>query len=268
MRGRQVRVGGRPVYGARQSYSRPKKSRAMAKPKMSPLQIRLIILGVVVVVLTYGIWHAFGITYETVLNVMPGDKSFAEADKLVHSSIGQGNELTIDTGALASKLQQVDPRLKDVNVVRHWPHGLIITVQLKQPSLAWSSDGQDYVLDKDGTAIGQLAAGSKLPVVTDDSNLPVTLGSVVAPSEFVAYVTELVPELKANGVAVANIDIKDTTFDLYVTTGAGYQLIFDTTRTVASEIVDYKTVMQTLAKQHQTPSKYIDLRIQGRAYWQ
>ncbi len=266
MRQRQVRVSGRPMYG-RQSYTRPTK-RAVTRPKMSPLQIRLLILLVVVLVVIYAIWHSFAITNFTVSGIDRGDKVYSEVDTLVFHSLGQGNELTIDTVALASKLQQTDPRLRNVNVVRQWPHGLNISAQLKQPSLGWSSDGAFYVLDKDGTVIGQLPAGSNLPLVTDDSNLPVTLGKVVAPTEFIEYVTALVPQLRANGVTVKGIDIKDTTFDLYVTTGQGYQLIFDTPRTVDSEIADYKVVMQTLAKQHATPSKYIDLRIQGRAYWQ
>lgn len=267
MNQRQVRTSGRPMYG-RPSYLRPAARPRPKRPQMSSMQKRLLWLVVGILIVLFGIWRTFAISQISVQGVPAGDKLMTESQKLVSASFDQGNLLTFDSEKFASALQQLDPRLKTVAVTRKWTHGIVIRVTLMQPTLGWDSDNRYYVLDPDGNAIGTLPVSSALPVVTDDSNLPVAIGQQVAPSTFVAYVSQLVPQLVASGVHIKSIDIKDTTFDLYVTTSTGYQLIFDTTRTVESEMSDYKTVMQTLAKQHATPSQYIDLRIQGRAYWQ
>jgi cell division septal protein FtsQ len=176
--------------------------------------------------------------------------------------------LTLNGGALAASLQQTDATLKTVTVGRHFLHTVIITTTLRQPSLGWSSGDQQYLLDIDGTAIGAFPAGSKLPVVTDGSNLPVNVGQQVAPASFVNFVMELVPVLAADGYGVTGLNISDTTFDLTVSTNKGYQLVFDTTRTVGDEISDLKAVQALLVTQKQTPTKYIDLRIGGKAYWE
>ncbi|HUD10883.1 MAG TPA: cell division protein FtsQ/DivIB [Candidatus Saccharimonadia bacterium] len=264
---RRVRSG-REIYGRREPLRRPVRSKIW-RPKMTLLQRRLLILVVIVFGGLYGFSRLFAIQHIVVNSPTTRQTAIAgEVRKLIDGSVWQENIVTLDGGKLAADLQKTDPTINTVVVGRSLLHTVIITTTLRQPSLGWSTGDQQYLLDLDGTAIGPFPAGSSLPMVTDGSNLPVSVGQQVAPQQFVAFVVDLVPALKADGYNVTGLNISDTTFDLTVSTNKGYQLIFDTTRAVGDEISDLKSVQALLVQQHKTPSKYVDLRIAGKAYWQ
>jgi hypothetical protein len=63
------------------------------------------------------------------------------------------------------------------------------------------------------------------------------------------------------------MDVKETTFDLHVTTDKGYKLIMDTSRPVEEGTRDLKAVLALLASQKKAPTEYVDLRIAGKAYY-
>lgn len=265
---RRVRTVGRQTYGRGVDMPvRPMRRGGPRRTGPNLVQRRLILLVVVVVVVAFVIFKMFEINKVVVSSSSRGDQIQAEVVKLIRDSLGQGNLLTLDEGVMVSKLQQADPLIRTAEVRRQWPHGLKVNVVLKQPSMGWSSGDQRYLLDSDGTAIGALSAGSTLPVVNDGSNLPVQVGRQVASPRFVAFVTQLMPALAANGYQVTSLDIKDTTFDLTVSTNKGYKLVFDTSRPVADEMSDLKSVLTLLASQKRTPTQYLDLRIAGRAYY-
>lgn len=268
MNERRVRTVGRQTYGRGvEMPSRPMRRGGPRRSGPSLVQKRLVVLVVVILVAGFAIWKLFEINTVVVSTDSRGDQIQSEVVKLTHDSWGQGNLLTLDEGEMVSKLQLLDPLIRTVNIRRAWPHSLKVSAVLKQPSMGWSSGDQRYLLDSDGSAIGTLAANSTLPVVNDGSNLPVKVGDQVASPRFVAFVTGLMPALAANGYQVTSYDIKDTTFDLTVSTNKGYKLIFDTSRPVADEMKDLKSVLALLASQKRAPTQYLDLRIAGRAYY-
>lgn len=265
---RRVRTVGRQTYGRGVDMPvRPMRRGGPNRTGPSLMQRRLVLMAVVVVAVGFVVLKMFEINKVVVRASSRGDQIQSEVVKLTHESPGQGNLLTLDEGEVVSKLQQADPLVRTVEVRRQWPHSLQVSVVLKQPSMGWSSGDQRYLLDSDGTAIGAFPAGSTLPVVNDGSNLPVEVGRQVASPRFVAFVTQLMPALVANGYQATSLDIKDTTFDLTVSTNKGYKLIFDTSRPVADEMSDLKSVMTLLATQKKSPVQYLDLRIAGRAYY-
>jgi cell division septal protein FtsQ len=217
-------------------------------------------------VLLWIVWSIFTIYNVNVTTPTEADNVKSEVQTLLGKSMTQDNLLTLDTGKLAANLITLDPELKAVEVHRIWPHGIQVTVTQKQPALGWSTGNQNYLLDRDGTVIGSLPSGSTLPVVVDGSNLPVQKGQQVVTANFVTFCNDLLANLPSTGLSATGLRVQDTTFDLYVKTNKGYQLIFDTTRPAADEIADLKTVLHTLAGK--APTQYIDMRISGKAYYQ
>jgi cell division septal protein FtsQ len=262
---RLVRVGGRPVYGSVKPLGGPQ--RPKRKP-ISTLKLRVLILLGVFVLILLAVWHLFEITNVTVVSISKQAQIESEVLKLVHGSIGQGNLLTVNPAAIQSDLQQEEPYIQSVNIKRQWSHGLDVSVVMNDPALGWSSNNERYLLDRDGTVIGPFPTGSIMPVVTDDSNLPVTVGQQVVPQSFVEFVNNLVPQLTSMGIGVQGLDVDQTTYDLTIATNKGYKLIFDTTREASAEIADLKAVENVLVSQKKTPTQYIDLRIAGKAYYQ
>jgi cell division septal protein FtsQ len=212
------------------------------------------------------VWSLFNIRNVEVTTPTLGNNVKSEVQALLDKSPMQNNLLTLNTGKLTTSLIAIDPQLKAVEVHRHWPSTIEVIVTQKQPALAWSTGNQSYLLDRDGTVIGSLPSGSTLPTVVDGSNLPVQRGQQVVTANFVTFCNNLLTNLPAAGITVRGLRVQDTTFDLYVQTNKGYQLIFDTTRPAADEVADLKTVEKTLAGK--VPSQYIDLRIKGKAYYQ
>src|SRR5207237_299537 len=87
-------------------------------------------------------------------------------------------------------------QLKTVTVTRSWPHGLGVQIEERTPSLIWKTGDQAYLLDLDGTIISPInPATSKLPLITDTTNLPVKVGEQVVSEHFVSFCTGLVGSL-------------------------------------------------------------------------
>lgn len=265
---RQVRSGGRPQYG-RYSQSPPRRRQTRRAPSTAMilgwLPWRLIWLVGGCLLLAWFIWSNFSVQNVVITTSSRSVDVKSEVRVLLDKSTQQDNNLTLNTGKLASDLLALDPQIKAAEIHRLWPHGVSVIVTQKQPALAWSTGNQNYLLDRDGTIIGSLASGSLLPVVVDGSNLPVTKGQRVVTANFVSFCTELLANLPSTGLSSTGLRVQDTTFDLYVTTNKGYQLIFDTTRPAADEVADLTTVLKTMAGK--VPAQYIDMRIAGKAYY-
>lgn len=263
---RRVRQAGRPMYGRAAGLSRPIRKRRPT-PKLTSLQKRILAAVIVVLAVGWGIGKWFELREVKVVAPSRQAEIKAVAEKALEGSIRQGNLLTLDSEAFVSELQQSDPGLKTVKVKRDWPRTLIVEISLKQPSLAWVTGNQTYVLDRDGTVIGTLSGAAAFPVVHDGSNVPVQPGQRAAATSFVTFVTEVMPELSKLGITVTRLDIKDTTLDLTAHTNKGYRILFDTSRGAREEVTDLKSVLALLATQKRTPAEYIDLRIAGKAYY-
>lgn len=161
---------------------------------------------------------------------------------------------------------QHNNRLRDVSLGRQWPSTLLVKVTERQPSLNWQTGGQTYLLDNDGSIIG-ISDDATKPTVVDTSNLPVKPGDRVAPARFVDFCLKMVEQVSAMGLGVVSLRITDTTNEVQATINKGYAIKFDSTRDVTDQISDLRLVLDTLAKQQKKPTEYVDLRIQGKAYY-
>lgn len=260
---RRVRPVGRPQY-ARQA--RPQRGRSV-KRAWPKIPTRYVLFVIALVLILFGFYQIFAVTKIEIIAPSRQDQIHREAIAIKEGSIRQGNLATLSAGKFEGRLKAVDPLILNVEVRRRWPHTLRLTVNLKQPGLGWTTGNQRYLVDKDGTVIDMLPAETSLPVVIDNSNLPVKVGQRVVTSKFVAFVADVSPKIVASGYKIAKIEVRETTIDLYVTTDKGYQLIFDTSRSAVDEIADLRGVQATLASQKRTPTAYIDLRIPNKAYW-
>jgi cell division septal protein FtsQ len=260
---RRVSNTGRPKYG---SYSTPPPRKRSKAPRPTiHLPWRWIALGGGIVLVIWFLWTRFTVSQVNVTTILRSQEVKSEVLMILSKDVRQGNLITINTARIASDLAVADPALRNITVTRSWPSGIRVEAVQKQPALGWSTGNQKYLLDRDGTIIGLLPASSQLTIVTDGSNLPVTIGQRVVTASFVSFCTDTLSLLPANGITVTGLSVRETTFDLYVQTAKGYYLIFDTKRYPADEIADLKQVLITL--NGKVPIQYIDMRINGKAYY-
>ena len=158
-----------------------------------------------------------------------------------------------------------------MDIKRVWPHNLIINVQEISPSLYWSSENKIYWLNQDGIVIAANKPISNqigLCLVVDKANVPVGLGSRIVTNQFINFVAEAKKGIEQQtNLRVSEIDIRESTYELFFIVDKGYYIRFNTQRDLKLQLDDLKVVLNKLASLTQKPAEYIDLRIEGRVFY-
>ncbi len=200
---------------------------------------------------------------------------YEAARSILADSLVNTNKLTIDTKRIARAMEDKFPELEHVSVVLpvigRQP---ALYVQPVEPSLLLkSSGGEIFVIDPEGRAVLNVSQTPnigklKLVVVDDQSGLPITLGRSALPSDDVAFITEVIGQLKAKKVAVAGMVLPAgaSELDLRVE-GASYIVKFNLHGDARAEVGTFLGVKQHLERGNITPSSYIDVRVDKRAYY-
>lgn len=196
------------------------------------------------------------------------------ARDLFGASFLNRNKVTFNAASLEAGMKAQYPELDDVAVtlplIGTRP---IVYIQPTRPAvvLKTATDGS-YVIDSNGTALiadtGQAALKS-LPVVTDLSGLQVRIGKPALSSATVAFVQIVAHQLNAQGIRIATLTLPQNSNELDVAiAGKPYFVKFNLATTSAlQQSGTFLAVQQKLAKQGTTPGQYIDVRVDGRAYY-
>jgi hypothetical protein len=214
-----------------------------------------------------------GSTIDTALQA-PAVYQRALSDSL-RSSIWNGNKLTINTAAVALHLQQRFPELASVTVtlplLAHQP---IVYLEPAHPALVISGSSGSYVLDASGRALLASASLSplslqKLPVVTDQSGLHIQLNQQILTSSDVTFVQTVVQELSARGFHISALTLPAATRELDVQlVGQPYQVKFNLqSGDGRQQAGTFLATQGRLQSQGTVPGQYIDVRVDGRAYY-
>lgn len=264
---REVRRGS--AYYASPVPKRNKRS-APVFPKISFSDLKKIFIAGSLVLALIFVWNLFGINKITI----EGNKSLSQEQlqtflKEESGGAWRNNLLTFSGEETAERVKERDYRLKQVEIKRVWPNSLRVIVAERAAALRWQTGDEVWVLDADGAVIASAESlPSKLPIVVDSTGLPVKAGDKVVPERFVKFaadVNRLVP--KRGRVKIEELRVPETTSELYAKTDKGYVLKFDTTRPASGEVEAMAKVLQEMARQGKSPAEYIDLRIEGKAYY-
>ncbi len=195
--------------------------------------------------------------------------------RAVASSVFNRTKPTISTKKLEATLRAQFPELSSVRVSVPVV-GLAPTVYIEPPMpalLMAASDGQVYVLDGSGKALAAASdapqvARMHLPLVADQSGLSIVPGKTALPRDTVAFITEVAGQLKAKELTTENLTLPRATSELDVRiTGVGYTVKYNITGNARVETGAYLAVKQHLDEAHITPGSYVDVRVDGRAYY-
>lgn len=251
-------------------YGRPQPVRKRrAKPELK-VNLRAILAGFLLLVLVGWWWRSFSVKQITINGAHDYAPSLvtAAARQQLQQHWWWRNLMLVDTASLKKNVLAAQPQLADVAISRQWPSGLLLKVTEQNPNLEWQTDGKTYLLSQEGVIVAEAGQSSlKLPIVVDSANLPVKLGDKVAPEQFVQFCLDMISLLPKQGLQVKAMQIPATTNEIYITTNRGYYLKFDTTRDTHDEVGDLAKVLNLLKSQNKQPAEYIDLRINGAAYY-
>ncbi len=197
------------------------------------------------------------------------------AQAILGSSLANTNKLTVDTGRVAEEMKRQFPELEQVSVTLPlFGRQPVVYVQPAKPVLLFrASNGGIFVLDKNGRAVMEATLVKRLDklglaVIEDHSGLPVTAGSTALPSDNIAFITEVVGQLKAKNLKISSLALPSGTSQLDVRIeGARYYVKFNLRGDARAEAGAFLAVKKHLERSRKTPNSYIDVRVENRAYY-
>jgi hypothetical protein len=198
----------------------------------------------------------------------------AAADKLLAASVWNRNKITVDTAKFSTRMTRQFPELSSVGVaVPLLAHRPVVYLQPAQPALVLATDNGAFVIDERGKALlaadGSAAQG-QLPQVVDQSGMQISLNRQVLTADDVRFIQTVVAQLKARQVSVSSLVLPAGASELDARiAGQTYFVKFnlhdDDPRRQAGT---YLATIANLQRKNTLPSKYIDVRVAGRAYYQ
>jgi len=245
-------------------------------------RLGMLLAGIILIICVLDILHlssqpsVIAVTTSTNNTFLQPTKVYERAaQKLFAGSLLNSNKITINTDAIQTKLKKQFPELADVSVTLPlMSHRPIVYIAPSDPALLLKTSRGDYILDTTGRALLTASQADNLtrlaiPVVTDQSGLRITPGASALPSSSVAFITTVLKELQAKQVSVDTVTLPTSAYELDIKPkGAGYFVKFNMHNdTALQQTGTYLAVRERLASQNVTPSSYIDVRLDGRAYY-
>ena len=225
---------------------------------------------IVLLVLAAGLWlwRLFGIETITVQGAegLSEQSVVALARQNLKEAPLNRNLLTMSKKGLSKAMLAAEPQLAEVVVRRQWSRGITLQIKEKNLALEWETGGRYYLIDTGGNVVGEGRA-TQLARVVDQTNLPARVGDRVVSPAFVSFCAEL---RRYQGLAefkLGRIIIQTSTSEVVVESDAPYTVKFDTSRGAEQQLRDLSRVQRELKTLNAKPAEYIDLRVEGKAYY-
>lgn len=145
----------------------------------------------------------------------------------------------------------------------------IISLQLRKPVTGWNIDGVQQYVDTSGTAFTRNYYESPGVQIVDNSGVPVEAGHAVASNRFLGFVGRLAGFMTERGYTVEQLVIpSETTRQVELKLkGFPYPIKCSIDRPAGEQAEDIdKTV--TFLKQKSISPNYVDVRVNGKAFYQ
>ena len=109
---------------------------------------------------------------------------------------------------------------------------------------------------------------SNMTTVSDESNLPITIGKQVLPTDTVSFITSVIAQLKATHTSIQSVSLPLEANELQVRiVGQPYAVRFNTQEDARLQTGTYLAVKKRLEGSGDIPKEYIDVRVPERAYY-
>jgi hypothetical protein len=204
-----------------------------------------------------------------------GQDVYAEAARKAFSTTANGNKLSVDTDKISNDLLRQFPELEAASVSLPFIGAQpVVYVQPATPKLMLvTQDNGLYVLDSSGRALIAGNQASRLdaldvPVVVDESGLTIAAGKIALPRATVDFIDMVAFQLAQKKIKVTSYTLPAGTYELHVKPeGAGYYAKFNVYGNAREEVGAFIALRENLIKQKKQPKEYIDVRVEGRAYY-
>lgn len=199
----------------------------------------------------------------------------AAAAQLFAGSVLNRTKITLDASGIAAALQRQFPELAAVSVsfplIGHRP---LVYIEPTQPVLVLlTNSGSAYIVDEKGRAVSAVGVSAveslHLVGVQDKSGATITVGQSALAGDTITFIQEIIFQMQAKHLAISTLVLPAATneLDMYLA-GQTYEVKFNLVNPTADQqIGTFLAVRHDLQGKGVVPRQYIDVRIDGRAYY-
>ncbi len=240
--------------------STPKIKEPFNKKVIFYLVFFLIIIGLIVWFFGYSSYFKIK---KVVINGQLNSDVKAEIDKFYNQNI-----LFFSVKKIEQELATRQSSIKSLEIYKGIPDVLKVKVNVREPVLIWKIQDKTYYIDENGI-IFELNQNTEdlnnLPIIVDTKNAQVDLGAQALSKDFINFVLDANKYFNVNaGASIKEFRINETTFQVEVVTDQGWRVYLDTTRGITNQLNALKKI---LAQYKDQIREYIDLRVEGKAYY-
>lgn len=209
----------------------------------------------------------------TLLHTQTGYQEAAR--DLLAKSAWNNNKITVNTAEINRELLKKFPELSSANLTlpllsKH----PVLYVESSEPALILNTPEGAFVVDNKGKALVNVeglpdVTALGLPRVTDQSGIKVELNKQVLTSDNINFIKVVAAQLAAKNKAVNTMTLPAAASELDVTVvGEAYTIKYNLrTNDARQQTGTYLATVTKLQKQNITPAEYVDVRVNGRAYY-
>jgi len=228
-----------------------------------PLHLWKVFLAIIT--LLFLLYLVFFSSVFNISDVFVEGNHFVESDKVKELVAPGQNIFRFDQNIYKQKLKAAFPEIQDTQIFRGIPNAIKIVLLEHEAKIIWQSGESKYLVSSQGEVIKKVDAGEGYPVVIDARSFPVNVGDAVVSPSFIAFIINIKDNFfSATNIQPTTFEIQSTTFDVNLHTEAGFYVKLNSLRASRKQLDNLRTV---LAQKRQDIHEYIDLRIDGWAYY-
>jgi hypothetical protein len=253
-----------------QYFRQPKIYAATPGEKKALFSRSIFIYSSIFILLLVLAWFVWFSSYFKIKTIIISGSLNPEVAKEIDKFKGK-NILFFQIGKIEKQLASGQTSISSLEIYKGLPNELKIKVNVREPKIIWQTKDRSYFIDGNGVVFelnnSTISDEEKLelPIIIDNKNVGVNLGTPIVTPDFVQYTLDLDKNFEGKiGTKIKEFRVNETTLQIEVVTEAGWRVLLDTSRDFNSQL----TVLKKIFDQYGGDIKeYVDLRVEGRAYY-
>ncbi len=188
-------------------------------------------------------------------------------------SVLNKSKLTFNSTSTIEAFQRQYPEVASVAVsLPLLGHKPIVRIAVSSPAFILASQNGAYYVSDNGTPLVRVADVKNqlegVLTVTDESNVPISIGKQVLPTKTVKFISSVLQYLETAAVPIESVTLPTEANELQVRlSGQAYVIRFNTIEDARTQVGTLLAVQKRLQGSGEVPKEYIDLRVEERAYY-
>lgn len=267
-------------YQNREQAEFSRDSRSKQTKKNNPKFIANIPVYLSVIVILGSIIYTLSLSSTPEIKIVNSDSSIISDSDIekyknvtssrLESSVFNLSKLSINTDKIQNELLEDIPEATDIAValpiVSRSP---VVYVRIAEPSLLLSTGSQQLILDEKGRAIADAnKEDGSLIVVKDKSGLSINIGDQAIPTNQIIFINEVKAQLERKNYKIDYFELSKNANELIVKLKKkDFDIKYNLSGDVRLQSGTAIATLRYLDQKNITPSKYIDVRVEERAYY-